>query len=249
MIFAFGPNESYYFNNGSGGDSWENLPEALQKLFEEDKHFKAKHVDYVALFPNGGWYILGEKTYRSDNIPEEINADIVANGAKARITNIEFDAANPGRFFIGTTHKNIMYLDKMPQDCLIKGFSMGPVGGFTKVSLGHNGTWVLQGPALNSYKINNVEMAKHMRKDPKHVVNVLLSPYNDQYGFVEYHNGNFVCFLPERWQTQVDKLKHSKASIFFHTVVQSEVFKEVVSELEDKAKDNIQDDIKSAFAS
>ncbi|KAG8989687.1 hypothetical protein FRB94_004159 [Tulasnella sp. JGI-2019a] len=248
MIFAFGPNQSYYFNNGDGKAHWQNLPASLEKLIKENKHYKAKYVTCLALFPNGGWYILGEKSYHDENVPANIKADIVANGSQARVTNIEFDATNPDRFFIGTTRLGLMYLDGMPQDCLMKGFSMGPIGGFTKVSLGYNGTWVLQGPTLNSYNINNEEMVKHMRKDPNHIVNVVLSPYDDQHGFIEYHNGNFVYFIPKGWHVHVDKLKHSKVSIFFNTVVQSEVFKEVVGELEDKGKDKIKDDIKSALA-
>ncbi|KAG8989688.1 hypothetical protein FRB93_003545 [Tulasnella sp. JGI-2019a] len=242
MIFAFGPNESYYFNNGDWEAHWKNLPESLDKLLEEDEHYEARRVGCVALFPNGGWYILSKKGYHEENVPENIKADI---GTKARITNIEFDAINPDRFFIGTTQTDTMYLNNMPQGCLMKGFAMGPVGGFTKVSLGYNGTWVLQGPTLKSYNINNEEIAKHISKDPDHIVNVMLSPYDDKHGFIEYHNGKFVYFLPEGWHVHVDRFKHSKVSIFFNTVVQSEVFKEVVDELEDKGKDNIQDGIKS----
>lgn len=92
------------------------------------------------------------------------------NGAKARVTNIEHDVSMPDRYYIGTTHKDISYFNDIPEGCLKKAFQMGPRGGFTKVSLGHDGTWALQGPALNSFVFNNTEMAKEMHRDTKHVV-------------------------------------------------------------------------------
>ncbi|KAG9002008.1 hypothetical protein FRB94_004158 [Tulasnella sp. JGI-2019a] len=248
MIFAFGPNQSYYFNNGDGKAYWENLPEKLEKLLKEEKHYVAKHVKCLNLFPNGGWYIQGEKDHDSYDIPEKINAAIIANyGTKATITNIEVDATNIDRFYIGTTHTDTIYAHDMPHDCLMTALAMGPRGGFSKVSLGHNGTWVLIGPALNNYNISD-EMTKYMRKDPDHIVNVVLSPYDSQHGFIEYHNGNFDAFLPEQWHAHVDELKHSKTSIFLHSVAQNEIFQAVVAGLAKKAEGNIKSDIKSAFA-
>ncbi|KAG8858386.1 hypothetical protein FRB96_005271 [Tulasnella sp. 330] len=247
MIFAFGPNESFYFNNGDK-HYWQNLPQKLIALLTDDKHYKkAKHVGYLTLFPNNGWYILGEKTHLWEDLPEKVTAAINEIGAEARITNIEHDVTQPDRFFIGTAVKNIMYINDIPENCLKKAFRMGPLGGFTKVTLGYNGTWALQGPALNSFQLNNPEMDKHMYHDVAHIVNIMLSPYDDQYGFIEYHNGSFVYFLPELWHVHVDQLRHSKIHVVFNTVVQSEVFKAVVGKLEDEGKDALKGDISSAL--
>lgn len=105
-----------------------------------------------------------------DQLPEKIRAIVKENGAKARITNIEHDITQPDRYYIGTAHRDIMYMNDIPEPCLRKAFQMGPLGGFTKVSLGHNGTWALQGPAMNSFLLKNDAMAKEMRRDTKHVV-------------------------------------------------------------------------------
>lgn len=75
----------------------------------------------------------------------------------------------------------------------------------------------------------------------------MLSPYDDQHGFIEYHNGHFVCFLPDGWSTEVDKLRHSKATVIFKTVVQSEVFKGVVEGLREEGTDVLKNDLSSCM--
>ncbi|KAG8858384.1 hypothetical protein FRB96_005269 [Tulasnella sp. 330] len=202
-----------------------NIPPKLKALLQNYKRFeKAKQVDFLALFPNNGWYILGEKVHLWEDLSEKLTATLNGNGATVGITNIEHDATKPDRFFVGTVVKSTMFTNDFPRACLAKRFRMGPQGGFTKVSLGQNSTWVLQGPSFNSWKVNSDGLEQLMRKNIAQIV-CLLSPYNDTRVFVEYQNGTFTYFLPPAWHMHIDKLKLSNALVTLNKVVQSGVLK------------------------
>lgn len=75
--------------------------------------------------------------------------------------------------------------------------------------------------------------------------NVVLSPYDDQHGFIEYKNGHFSCFLPKEWNAPIDGLRHSKGHIFFNTVVQSQIYNGLVQGMADEGQDVLKGDITS----
>ncbi|KAG9011465.1 hypothetical protein FRB94_008296 [Tulasnella sp. JGI-2019a] len=71
MIFAFGPDDSYFIRIGSSWTS-HNLPTELFDYTKSNPAFAMDRITALTLFPNNGYFVAYGATWASKRAPEPI---------------------------------------------------------------------------------------------------------------------------------------------------------------------------------
>lgn len=248
MIFVFGPaRDSFYVKNGKKS-YWNNLPPTLDRLLRTEPSCSVEKVEGLELFPNGGYFLsCSNGKWASENVPPHISK-IIAQKGPENCTGVEFDAYSPQTYMIATTERVIC--NGIPQDMLEAAFEFNFLGGTRMMALGCHGTWIIQ-PHVGPIRFNvRSAWLREQLTEGKHIKSLTLSPYNDQFAFIEFEGGNAAYMVPESWRPAIDNVcpHHSKISTFFRRQLESQQFQQFAGEQANNAASSITTSVlQSAF--
>ncbi|KAG8918241.1 hypothetical protein FRC00_012683, partial [Tulasnella sp. 408] len=172
---------------------------------------------------------LNNSFIASENVPPQISKIIAQNGPE-NCAGVEFDAYSPQTYMIAVKERVIC--NEIPQDMLEAAFELNFLGGARMMALGYRGTWIIQ-PLLGPIQFNvRSPWLREQLTEGKHIKSLTLSPYNDQFAFIEFEGGNAAYMVPESWRAAIDNVcpHHSKISAFFRRQFESQQFQQFAGE-------------------
>ncbi|KAG8988953.1 hypothetical protein FRB90_002473 [Tulasnella sp. 427] len=205
MIFAFGPNDGWYFNDRKRS-VWRNLPTKLNSLLKDDPRFATGKITSLVLFPNGGYYMTAlNGQWATLAVPTAIEKELETPAAKASVQRVEIDSANPTTFLVRTDNAEFLQ-HEVPRKCLEVVLRKYAIEGVRDIALGYNGSYVVLGKGTKlSWLVGDWDWLNKQLKGPKAVKNVWLSPYDARRAVVEFTDGGWGGAFPQDWLTVINK--------------------------------------------
>ncbi|KAG8847033.1 hypothetical protein FRB96_001683 [Tulasnella sp. 330] len=198
FLFAFGPEgtDSYYVSNRVF-HCWKNLSPKLEDRLKQPS-FAADKVESLSIFPNGGFFIVGDNdAYAYYRVPFALQTIINSlSGGVSSVAGIEFDAANAESYVICVRPTRRLHHNALPQQLLNDVLALAFVG-LQEICIGYGGTYNL----ITNHSVSVGRLAG------RHSLQVVtLSPYNPRHYFAVFKDGSLEYDLPILWRPVIEKL-------------------------------------------
>ncbi|KAG9011467.1 hypothetical protein FRB94_008298 [Tulasnella sp. JGI-2019a] len=200
MIFAFGPNDSYFISNDS---SWAGRN--LRTELFDFANSNSTRITALTLFPDSGYFVACGAKWASVKVPEPI-AQVLKDLPEERCTiiGIEFDASNPSSFIISVAGENLKY-SELPLALLEDAANMSS-DGVEAFWLGHSGAYAIISTSRVKVNLCNNEDRESLFKymTMGQVKTLAISPYDSSQYFIAMADGRTAWSTPKAWHEAIN---------------------------------------------
>ncbi|KAG8955389.1 hypothetical protein FRC04_008740 [Tulasnella sp. 424] len=224
MLFAFGPNDSWYFDNGKQ-NIWRGVGDELHGYLQNDDRFKAGKIRSLVIFPNGGFYMTTfNNSYAFARIPDDLMRDIESNGKFWDVQRVEIDQNNPKTYLCRITSPDLMLQSDVAHQCLERAVKRYFNERIKDISLGYNGSFFILGDSKIDWSVPN-DWVWWDQQVNKGGIKVGATAADNQLAgadrgsstgvelrraFIEFSDGTWQGFFPDSWHDTIKGITGGK---------------------------------------
>ncbi|KIO31929.1 hypothetical protein M407DRAFT_4819 [Tulasnella calospora MUT 4182] len=207
MLFAFGPNDSWYFDNGKQ-NIWRGVVDELHGYLKNDDRFKAGKIRSLVIFPNGGFYMTTfYNSYAYARIPDALLKDIQSNCKFTDVQRIEIDQGNSATYLCRITPPDLMLQSNVVRKCLERAVNRYFGERIQEISLGYKGTFFIMGEdGMTDWSVASNWDWWDQKMKKGGIKNVYLSPYQARRAFIELSDGTWSGSFPDNWHDTIKEI-------------------------------------------